>query len=150
MRRGKLFALKFDPEKSGASLVVFSSPENKASERTIVDLNTVESGKVFQASWYKPSPDGRLVGMALSTGGSEDGSLYVFEVATGKQTGEIVPRVQFATGGGDMAWKADGSGFYYTRYPQGSERPVEDANFYQQVYFHKLGTPAAARYLCDR
>ena len=40
---------------------------------------------------------------------------------------------------------ADGSGFYYTRYPQGNERPAEDANFYQQVYFHKLGTPAACR-----
>src|SRR5205814_6592556 len=28
------------------------------------------------------------------------------------------------------------------RYPQGSERSKEDLNFYQQVYFHKLGTPA--------
>src|SRR5262249_50887284 len=34
--------------------------------------------------------------------------------------------------------------FYYTRYPQGNERPPEDANFYQQVYFHKLGTDSAA------
>ena len=25
-------------------------------------------------------------------------------------------------------------------YPQGNERPPEDANFYQQVYFHRLGT----------
>ena len=24
--------------------------------------------------------------------------------------------------------------------PQGNERPPEDANFYQQVYFHRLGT----------
>ena len=139
---GLLFALKFDPKKSGAALVVFSSPENKTSERTVVDLNTLEGGKVFQSNWYEPSRDGRLVGMALSTGGSEDGSLYVFDVATGKQVGEVVPRAQFGTGGGDMAWKADGSGFYYTRYPQGNERPAEDANFYQQVYFHKLGTPA--------
>jgi prolyl oligopeptidase len=53
-----------------------------------------------------------------------------------------VPRVNFATAGGSIAWKADNSGFYYTRYPQGSERPPEDANFYQQVYFHKLGTDA--------
>jgi prolyl oligopeptidase len=51
-----------------------------------------------------------------------------------------VPRVNFATAGGSIAWKADSSGFYYTRYPQGNERPAEDVNFYQQVYFHKLGT----------
>ncbi len=140
---GLLFALKFDPEKSGASLVVFRSPEDQASERMIVDLNTLVQGQVFQTSWYKPSLDGSMVGMALGTGGSEDAALYVFDVASGKQIGEPVPRVQFATAGGDMAWTGDGKGFYYTRYPQGNERPAEDANFYQQVYYHLLGTSSA-------
>ncbi len=140
---GQLFALKFDPEKSGASLVVFRSPEDLASEHVVVDLNTLVEGKVFQSSWFKPSPDGTKIGMALGTGGSEDAALYVFDVVTGKQIGEPVPRVQFATAGGDMAWSGDGRGFYYTRYPQGNERPAEDANFYQQVYYHVLGTDAA-------
>jgi prolyl oligopeptidase len=140
---GRLFALKHDPQKSGAALVVFRSPEDQASERTVVDLNTLAEGKVFQSSWYKPSPDGTKVGMALGTGGSEDAALYVFDVATGKQIGDPVPRVQFATAGGDMAWTGDGRGFYYTRYPQGNERPAEDANFYQQVYYHVLGSSAA-------
>jgi prolyl oligopeptidase len=140
---GRLFALKRDPQKSAAALVVFRSPEDQASERTVVDLNTLAEGKVFQSSWYKPSPDGTMVGMALGTGGSEDAALYVFDTATGKQIGDPVPRVQFATAGGDMAWTGDGRGFYYTRYPQGNERPAEDANFYQQVYYHVLGSSAA-------
>jgi prolyl oligopeptidase len=148
---GLLFALKIDPQKSGASLVVFRSPEDQGSERTVVDLNTLVDGKVFQSSWYKPSPDGTVVGMALGTGGSEDAALYVFDVATGKQIGDPVPRVQFATAGGDMAWAGDGRGFYYTRYPQGTERPAEDANFYQQVYYHVLGTsPAQDRYVLGK
>lgn len=148
---GLLFALKFDPEKSGASLVVFRSPEDLASERTIVDLNTLVAGEVFQASWYKPSLDGSMVGLALGKGGSEDAALYVFDVAAGKQIGEPVPRVQFATAGGDMAWTGDGKGFYYTRYPQGNERPPEDANFYQQVYYHVLGTsPTLDRYVMGK
>ena len=140
---GLLFAMKFDPEKSGAALVVFRSPEDQASEHTVVDLNTLVEGKVFQSSWYKPSLDGTKVGIALATGGSEDAALYVFDVATGKQIGDPVPRVQFATAGGDMAWTGDGRGFYYTRYPQGNDRPAEDANFYQQVYYHVLGSSAA-------
>ena len=140
---GQLFAMKYDPEKSGASLVVFRSPEDQVSEHTVVDLNTLVDGQVFQASWYKPSLDGTKVGMALGTGGSEDAALYVFDVASGKQIGEPVSRVQFATAGGDMAWSGDGRGFYYTRYPQGNERPAEDANFYQQVYYHVLGSSAA-------
>src|SRR5262249_3431316 len=40
---------------------------------------------------------------------------------------------------GSLAWLSDGSGFWYTRYP-GEERPEADRFFYQQVYFHKLGT----------
>ncbi|MGA7524486.1 MAG: prolyl oligopeptidase family serine peptidase [Acidobacteriaceae bacterium] len=151
MRQGRLFALRYDPGKPGPKLVVFSSPEAMSSERTILDTTTFIPGKVFQVDWYSVSPDGQRVGLALSTGGSEDGSLYVVDTATGRQVGETVPRAQFATGGGAMAWKADGTGFYYTRYPQGNERPAADRNFYQQVYYHQLGTPPAGdRYVLGR
>src|SRR4029450_8532958 len=44
------------------------------------------------------------------------------------------------TAGGSAAWNADGSGIYYTRFPRKGERPEADLNFYQQIYFHKLGT----------
>jgi prolyl oligopeptidase len=149
-RGGKLFALRADPGNSGLKVVVFDSPENKASERTIMDL-AVFTGGLTQPSWYQPSQDGKLLGIALGSGGSEDCSLYVVDVATGKQVGATVPRVQFATGGGSMAWKWDSSGFYYTRYPQGSERAAADADFYQQIYFHKMGTePSADTYVVGK
>ena len=48
-----------------------------------------------------------------------------------------------ATAGGSLAWNADGSGFWYTRYPHEGERPPADLEFFQQVYFHRLGTPSA-------
>ena len=89
--------------------------------------------------FYVPSLDGKYVAIAASVNGSEDSNGHIFEVATGKKLADVVPRVNFATAGGSIAWKADDSGFYYTRYPQGNERPAEDANFYQQIYFHKLG-----------
>ncbi|HEY7428292.1 MAG TPA: prolyl oligopeptidase family serine peptidase, partial [Gemmataceae bacterium] len=65
------------------------------------------------------------------------------ETATGKELGDVIPRVNGGTAGGSVAWNADGSGFWYTRYPRGKERPKEDLNFYQQVYFHELGTPTS-------
>ena len=67
--------------------------------------------------------------------------MFVYDTATGKQVGEVVPRVNTGTAGGDLAWAPDGKGFYYTRHPREGERPAADMNFYQQVYFHKLGTP---------
>jgi prolyl oligopeptidase len=60
---------------------------------------------------------------------------------TGRElTDDIVPRVNGGTAGGSLAWDAEGAGFFYTRYPRGDERPPEDRDFYQQVYFHRLGT----------
>jgi prolyl oligopeptidase len=55
-----------------------------------------------------------------------------------------VPRVNGGTAGGSVAWNADGSGFFYTRYPRAGERPPADLDFYQQVYFHRLGSSTAA------
>jgi prolyl oligopeptidase len=151
IRNGLLFALRGDPGAPAVKLVVFASPRDKSSERLIVDLAKLVPGKAFQVAYYQVSPNGKLAGLALSTGGSEDASLYVLSVATGKQVGETVPRVNFATGGGSMAWLPDSSGFYYTRYPQGHERPAADMDFYQQVYMHKLGTPPAQdRYILGK
>ena len=79
----------------------------------------------------------------LSEGGSEQGTLHFFEVDTGRKLADEIPRVQYPTGGGSAAWTADGTGILYTRYPHQGERPEADVNFYQQVWFHRLGTPVA-------
>ena len=52
-----------------------------------------------------------------------------------------IPRVNYGTAGGSLAWDARGEGFYYTRYPRPGERPEADLDFYLQVYYHRLGTP---------
>ena len=57
---------------------------------------------------------------------------------------DTIPGVQYPTGGGSAAWNADGTGIFYTRYPRPGERPEADLHFYQQVWFHKLGTPESA------
>ena len=139
-RGGMLFAEEYQPPQQQPKLVVMRSADDPASARTIFDLNTASSKGSLSMDFYVASFGGKYVAAALSENGSEDASAHVFEVATGKELSDVVPRVNFATAGGSIAWKADSSGFYYTRYPQGDERPAEDANFYQQVYFHKLGT----------
>lgn len=138
-RGGTLFAMKYQPPQQQPLLVAMHSADDPASAKAIFDPNAAGKGSL-SVQFYTPSLDGKYVATALSEGGSEDCSAHIFEVATGKELSDVVPRVNFATAGGSIAWKADGSGFYYTRYPQGNERPPEDANFYQQVYFHKLGT----------
>ncbi len=150
-RVGMLFAQKHQPPLQQPLLVVMRSPDEPASARVIFDPNAASANGSLAVDFYVPSFGGKYVAAALSRNGSEDAAAYVFEVATGKQLRDVVPRVNFATAGGSIAWKPDSSGFYYTRYPQGNERPPEDANFYQQVYFHKLGTnPAQDTYVLGK
>ena len=141
---GGFFALKIQPPKNQPMLVVMKSPGDTASERVLLDPNTVNAKATTAIDFYSASLDGRYVAVSLSENGSEDGSAHVIEVATGKQLNDVVPRVQYPTGGGSFTWDQKSTGFYYTRYPQGNERPKDDANFYQQVWFHKLGSPAKA------
>jgi prolyl oligopeptidase len=138
-RGGQLFAMKYQPPQQQPTLVALRSADDP-SANVIFDPNAASVRGSLSVDFYVPSFDGKYVAAAISENGSEDSSAHVFEVATGKEVFEVVPRVNFATAGGSLEWKADGSGFYYTRYPQGNERPVEDANFYQQIYFHTLGT----------
>ena len=142
-RGGMLFAMKYQPPQEQPILVALPSADNPDKAKVIFDPNSASSKGSVAIDFYVPSLDGKYVAAAVSENGSEDSSAVIFDVASGKKLADVVPRVNFATAGGSIDWKADSSGFYYTRYPQGKERPAEDADFYQQVYFHKLGTSPA-------
>lgn len=142
-RKGRIFALRFKPPAQQPVLVRLSSLEAPALWRTVFDPNTYNTNGTTAIDWYVASPDGRVVAASLSEGGSEQGTLHFFEVDTGRDLADQIPRVQFPTGGGSAAWTADGSGILYTRYPHQGERAEADLDFYQQVWFHRLGTPVA-------
>jgi prolyl oligopeptidase len=140
-RKGRIFALRFKPPAQQPVLVRLSSLEPPALWRTVFDPNAYNTNGTTAIDWYLASPDGRLVAVSLSEGGSEQGTLHFFEVDTGRKLVDEIPRVQYPTGGGSAAWTANGAGILYTRYPHQGERPEADVNFYQQVWFHRLGTP---------
>jgi len=149
--KGALFAIKYQPPLNQPLLVTMPSAEEPESGRVIVDLNKLDATGSTSIDWYVPSPDGKLVAVSMSIGGSESGDLHIYETDSGKQVDIVIERVNGGTAGGDMAWLPDGSGFYYTRYPREGERPAEDLDFYQQLWFHKLGTPAESdRYIIGK
>ena len=139
---GKVFAAYFDPKLQQPMLRVLGPELDPQRARTIVDPNSLDPTGGTSIDWFEPSHDGRFVAVSLSKGGSEEGTLHVFDAASGARIGEVIPRVFFPTGGGGLAWNSDNTGFWYTRYP-GEERPEADRRFYMQVYFHKLGDDPA-------
>jgi prolyl oligopeptidase len=140
-RPGILFAMKFQPPKQQPLLVTLKSADDLKSEKVVLDPNVLDAKGTTAIDWFVPSLDGKHVAMSLSRGGSEDGTLHFFETATGKALPDTIAHVQYPTAGGSAAWNADGTGVFYTRFPRKGERPDTDLNFYQQIYFHKLGTP---------
>lgn len=137
---GIIFAYKNQPPKEQPLLITLESVDDPSTERVILDLEQLDSNGTTAMDFFVPSPDGKLVAVSLSKFGSEIGDIYIYDVETGEPLVDLVPRVNGPTAGGDIAWKKDNSGFYYTHYPRKGERPDDEIQFFQQVYYHKLGT----------
>jgi prolyl oligopeptidase len=140
-RNGMLFAMKSQPPAQQPFLVALASAHDTQSERVIIDLNKVDTTYTTAIDFFVPSRDGKLLAVSMSRRGSEKGTVYVYDAATGERLPDVVPEVNGPTAGGGVAWNADGSGFYYTHYPRAGQRPEADRSFYQQIYYHKVGTP---------
>ena len=143
-RGGVLFALKDQPPKNQPMLVVIPSVDSLSRERVLVDPNTIDSTGSVTIDFFEPSIDGARVAVSLSRGGTESGDVHLYDVASGRELKDVLPRVNGGTAGGSVAWTADGSGLLYTRYPAPGERPDADLDFYQQAWFHELGTPRSS------
>jgi len=150
-RGGVVFAMKYAPPKNQSALVVLPLDLDVGKERVVLDPTVLDPTGRTTIDFYAPSYDGKHVVLSLSKSGSEVGTAYVLDVATGKQLADTVPGVHRPTAGGSFEWSGDSTGFYYTRYPGPDERPEADRSFYQTVWFHRLGTPVSAdRYVIGR
>lgn len=71
----------------------------------------------------------------MSEGGSEKSTLRVRDVVAGDDQGEQIPWTRACS----LEWKPDGSGFFYTRYPEPGTVPEGEENYHRRVYEHRLG-----------
>jgi prolyl oligopeptidase len=148
---GRIFAFKYQPPLQQSLLVSIADPDDLATERVVVDPNALDPTGATAIDWFVPSLDGRLVAVSLSVGGSEDGTLHVFEVESGVETSDVIPRVQYGTAGGSVAWLEGSRAIFYTRYPHPGERADADLHFHQEVWRHELGRPVSEdRYVIGR
>ena len=82
-------------------------------ETLLVDPNvdTQRTGVPHAINYFKPSWDSKHLAYGMSAGGSEDASLYLLNVASGKLVGAPVPRV-FNT---PLHWLPDSRSLTYTQ-----------------------------------
>jgi prolyl oligopeptidase len=137
---GTLFCLRQKPPATHAMLVRVPSFASRGVE-VLVNPNLLDTNGGTRIEFFQPSPDGKLVAVCLSEKGTDGGTLYVYDGASGRRLSDVVSRVYFSTAGGSVAW--EDQGFYYTRYPRAGEQAPPELRLHQQIYYHRLDTPEA-------
>jgi prolyl oligopeptidase len=108
-------------------------------ERVLVDpeVESARTGVPHAINYFKPSWDGRHLAYGMSAGGSEDASLHVMDIATGKRLGEPVPRVYDA----GIHWLPDSRSYTYTQTNEMKPgQPAIETYMDARVMWQRLGT----------
>jgi len=109
--------------------------------RMLLDPNTLSADGTVALAAQRASMDGRWLAYGVSTAGSDWQEWRVREVATAKDTDDVLKWIKFT----NTAWTADGAGFYYSRYdPPAPGSELKAANYYEKLCYHRLGTPQSA------
>ncbi|HEX8820125.1 MAG TPA: prolyl oligopeptidase family serine peptidase [Archangium sp.] len=118
--------------------VLFTTDALDAEPRMLLDPNTLSADGTVALSGTAVTSDGNLLAYGVAAAGSDWKEIRVRDVRTGKDLPDVVKWVKFS----GASWTKDGKGFFYSRYdePKAGEA-LSGANYFQKLYFHKLGTP---------
>ena len=118
--------------------VLWLRESSAGEDRILIDPNGwSDDGATALAEWL-PSEDGSKLLYGVQDGGSDWRSARILDVCSGEVFPETIHWMKYSMG---ACWAHDGSGFFYSRYPE----PPVGAEFQalttgHAVYFHRLGT----------
>jgi prolyl oligopeptidase len=105
--------------------------------RLLLDPNTLSEDGTVALSGMAVSDDGKYLAYGIAEAGSDWNTWRVRNVDTGEDLPDVIRWVKFS----GASWAKDGSGFFYSRYDEPKEgEALTGQNYYQKLYFHKLGT----------
>jgi prolyl oligopeptidase len=119
--------------------VLYTVTALDAEPQMILDPNTLSTDGTVALSGLQVSPDGKLLAYSLSASGSDWQEWRVRDVETSKDLSDDLKWVKFS----GVSWTRDGKGFFYSRYDEPKSDALKATNYFQKIYFHKLGTPQA-------
>jgi prolyl oligopeptidase len=121
--------------------VLYTMTSLSDTSRLLLDPNTLATDGTVALAGTAVSPDGKLLAYSTAASGSDWNEIRVRDVDTGKDLPDHIQWVKFSS----TAWTRDGKGFFYSRYDAPKEATkLADVNYFQKLYFHKLGTPQEA------
>ncbi len=110
-----------------------------AEPRVLLDPNTLSPDGTVALAGRAITDDGKLLAYGTEASGSDWMEWHVRDVDTGKDLPDVIKWVKFS----GASWTKDGKGFYYSRYDEPEGTALRDTNYFQKLYYHKVGTSQA-------
>src|ERR1039458_8159484 len=108
-----------------------------AEPRALLDPNTLSPDGTVALAATAISDDGKLMAYGIATSGSDWNEWHVRDIDTGKDLSDDLKWVKFS----GASWTKDNKGFFYSRYDEPKGAALRDANYFQKLYYHRLGAP---------
>ena len=106
-------------------------------EKVLLDPASWSSDGSVSLGMWSVSWDGKKVAYSVKGNNSDEATLYVMDVASGKKSDvDTIEGAKYAS----PAWTPAGDAFYYTWIPPKDSVPTADRPGYAEVRFHKLGS----------
>ncbi|MEG3898261.1 MULTISPECIES: prolyl oligopeptidase family serine peptidase [unclassified Microcoleus] len=118
--------------------VLYTLTSLDSEPKVLIDPNTLSEDGTVALGGIAISEDGKYMAYGLSSSGSDWQEWKVRDVETGEDLSDHLKWIKFS----GASWTHDGKGFFYSRYDEPNEKSKhEDVNYYQKLFYHKIGTP---------
>ena len=135
-RGERAFSTRRDPGQEHAVLRV---REPDGTQRVLVDPTALDPAGTTTLDAWSASWEGDRLAYQLSSGGDEESSLYVLDVATGKVLDGPIDRCRYSP----VAWLPGGEELFYVRRLAPDLVPAGEEQFHRRVWRHRVGARPA-------
>ena len=136
-KAGRYFFLKNDGLQNQS--VLYKQASLEATPETLLDPNILSEDGTVALSTLAVSDNGRLLAYGTAASGSDWEEFRVRDVVTARDLPDHLKWIKFS----GASWTKDGAGFFYSRYPEPTDKALTDVNRFQRLYYHRLGTDQA-------
>lgn len=116
--------------------ILYVTTELDGERKLLLDPNTIDAAGTTALTGFVPSDDGSLLAYGLARAGSDWNTWRVRNVASGVDTDDLIEWVKFSS----VSWTSDNKGFFYSRYDEPKAEQFTGVNYFQKLYYHRLGT----------
>ena len=107
----------------------------------LLDPNLLSEDGTIALSGLSISDDAHYMAYGLSQAGSDWSEWRIRDINSGEDLEDLLKWVKFS----GASWTKDNQGFFYSRYDEpDNEKELQAVNYYQKLYYHRLGTPQSS------